>query len=245
MSRVVLITGAGHGIGAATARAFANQGDDVVVTDIDGHSAEQVAQEIRAAGNAATGHRLDVASDDEWELLSKVLREAGRGPAVIVNNAFQNVIAPAHELEPAGWHSTLDVSLGSIYRSMRTFHDTLTEACGSMVNVSSVHALMAWPGHPAYAAAKGGIVALTRQLSLDYAPAVRVNAVLPGSVDTRVWDTMDAAGVAAAELQASLRRFAQPEEIASVIVFLASEGASYVTGVSIPVDGGQTSSLYS
>lgn len=245
MSRVVLITGAGHGIGAATAQAFANQGDDVVVTDVDEDAAEQIAREIRERGGAATAYRLDVASDEEWQTLSRKLRAVGRGPAVIVNNAFHNVVAPAHELSPDGWHSTLDVSLGSIYRSMHTFHDTLTEARGSMVNVSSVHALMAWPGHPAYAAAKGGVVALTRQLSLDYAPAVRVNAVLPGSVDTRVWDTMDAAGVAAAELQASLRRFAQPEEIASVIVFLAGEGASYVTGVALPVDGGQTSSLYS
>lgn len=245
MKRVVCITGAGHGIGAATANAFAEQGDDVVVTDIHGAAAERVAREITERGGSATGHRLDVASDEEWAALSAALRAGGRAPAVIVNNAFRNVVAPAHELDSAGWHSTLDVSLGSIYRSMHTFHDTLTAARGSMVNVSSVHALLAWPGHPAYAAAKGGIVALTRQLSLDYAPEVRVNAVLPGSVNTRVWDGMDDDGVAAAEMQASLRRFAEPAEIASVIVFLAGEGASYVTGVSIPVDGGQTSSLYS
>ena len=243
MSRVVLITGAGHGIGAATAEAFARGGDDVVVTDVDADAAAQTADALRAAGLAATAHRLDVSSDAEWEALSTALRAQGRPPAVIVNNAFRNTVAPAHLLEEAAWAGILDVTLGSVYRSIRTFHDTLTEARGAVVNVASVHALLAWPGHPAYAAAKGGVVALTRQLSLEYAPHVRVNAVLPGSIETRVWDGVDAEGHEAARRKITLGRLGRAEEVASVIVFLASAGASYVTGVALPVDGGLTTTV--
>lgn len=243
MSRVVLITGAGHGIGAATARAFGAAGDDVVVTDVDEGAALETAGGLREAGLRATGHRLDVASDEDWARLSNELRATGRPPAVVVNNAFRNIVAPAHQLEPGEWQSILDVSLAGVYRSIRTFHDTLTDARGAMVNVASVHALLAWPGHPAYAAAKGGMVALTRQLSLDYAPHVRVNAVLPGSILTRVWDGVDPEGHESALRQATLGRFGRPDEIASVIVFLAGEGASYITGVALPVDGGMSTTV--
>ncbi|WP_022891633.1 SDR family NAD(P)-dependent oxidoreductase [Agromyces subbeticus] len=243
MNRVVLITGAANGIGAAVARAFAEQGDDVVVTDVDATTAADVARDIRERGGSATAHSLDVASDAAWQALSDELRAAGRAPAVLVNNAFRNTVAPAHELAPADWQATVDVTLGGVYRSVRTFHDALTAARGAVVNVASVHALLAWPGHPAYAAAKGGIVALTRQLSVEYAPHVRVNAVLPGSIATRVWESVDETARAAALRQATLGRFGLPEEIASVVVFLAGAGASYVTGVALPVDGGQSTTV--
>lgn len=243
MTRVVLITGAGHGIGAATSQAFAKAGDDVVVTDVDEHAAREVADALRADGHAATAHRLDVSSDEEWAALSADLRAQGRPPAVVVNNAFRNTVAPAHLLDSGTWSGILDVTLGGVHRSIRTFHDTLTDARGAVVNVASVHALFAWPGHPAYAAAKGGIIALTRQLSLEYAPHVRVNAVLPGSILTRVWDGVDTAGYDAALRQATLGRFGRPEEVAAVIVFLAGDGASYVTGVALPVDGGMTTTV--
>ncbi|MGH3703377.1 MAG: SDR family NAD(P)-dependent oxidoreductase [Agromyces sp.] len=243
MNRVVLITGAANGIGAAIAHTFADQGDDVVVTDLDAASAAEVARTIRAAGGSATAHALDVASDADWTALSEELRGAGRPPAIVVNNAFRNTVAPVHELDPADWQATVDVTLGGVYRSVRTFHDTLTAAHGAVVNVASVHALLGWPGHPAYAAAKGGIVALTRQLSVEYAPHVRVNAVLPGSIETRAWDSVDEAGRAAARRQATLGRFGRPEEVASVVVFLAGEGSSYVTGAALAVDGGQSTTV--
>lgn len=237
MKRTVLITGAGNGIGAATARAFGAAGDDVVVTDISLADAQAVAASIPHA----TAHMLDVSDSDSWSAISAELRATNRPPAVIVNNAFVHVSAPAHELAEEDWNRELSVTLSGVYRSMRTFHDTLTAARGSMVNVSSVHALVAWPGHPAYAAAKGGIVALSRQLSFEYAPHIRVNSVLPGSILTRVWDSVDHEGLAAAVRQASLGRLGRPEEVASAILFLASDAASYITGTSLVVDGGQTS----
>lgn len=237
------MTGAGHGIGAAVAQMFAARGDDVIVTDVDAEAAAKVAQLITSDGGMASAHRLDVASQSDWDSVAHELEGMHRLPSVVVNNAFRNVVAPAHELDSDGWESTLSVTLTSVYRSVRTFHDALVRNRGCLVNVSSVHALMAWAGHPAYAAAKGGMVALTRQLSMEYAPHVRVNAVLPGSIQTRVWDTVDAVAHAAAVKQSTLGRLGTPEEVASVVCFLASDEASYVTGIAVPVDGGQTSTV--
>lgn len=243
MMRTVLITGAGHGIGAAAARAFGNAGDDVVVTDIDVDAAQAVAAEIRATGAAATGNFLDVAAPEAWEALSRELRAAQRPPAVIVNNAFFQVAGVAHEQTETDWSKQLSVTLSSVYRSMHTFHDTLTAARGNMVNVSSVHGVLAWAEQPAYAAAKGGLISLTRQLSLDYAPHVRVNVVLPGAIQTRQWNHQSPEDRQRAERQATLQRLGTPEEVASVIQFLAGDGASYVTGASLLVDGGMTTTL--
>lgn len=239
----VFITGAGNGIGAATATAFAAAGHDVIVTDIDGAAAASVASDIVAAGGSATGHRLDVAEPEAWDDLAATLRQEGRSPAVVVNNAFTIVDAPAHEQTEAEWNRQLSVTLSSVYRSVRAFHDSLTVAGGSVVNVGSVHALVAWPVRPAYAAAKGGVIALTRQLSIDYAPRVRVNCVLPGSILTKVWDSVGEAGIEAAARQASLGRLGRAEEVASAILFLAGDGASYITGTTLVVDGGQTTSV--
>ncbi len=241
--RTVLVTGAGNGIGAAAARAFALAGDDVVVTDIDGVAAEGVAAQIREKGGRASSHALDVADPSAWDAISDDLRRADRAPAVVVNNAFLLIARAAHELDEDDWNRQIGVTLSAVYRSMHTFHDTLTAARGSMVNVASVHSLVAWPRHPAYAAAKGGVIALSRQLSVEYAPHVRVNCVLPGSIETRIWDAVDEAGREEAARQATLGRFGRPEEVAAAIVFLASEGASYITGASLVVDGGQTTRI--
>lgn len=231
---VVLVTGAGRGIGAATARRLAAAGNDVVVTDIDAAAAEDVASTI---GSTASAYRLDVGDQQSWTQLRSALGD--RLPSVIVNNAYVLIRGAAHELDESDWSTQLSVNLSGVYRSVRTFHDTVT----SMVNVASVHALVAWRGHPAYAAAKGGMVALSRQLSVEYAPRLRVNCVIPGSIQTRVWESADSATLEAAAKEASLGRLGRPEEVAEAIAFLASDAASYITGASLVVDGGQTSAV--
>ncbi len=238
--RQVLVTGAGNGIGRAAAAAFAAVGDDVIVTDIDEAASTAVAEEIIRAGGLATAHRLDVSSDAEWSRLVEGLDRTGRRVSVVVNNAFALEVAAAHRLDEASWSHQLSVSLSSVYRSMRAFHDALVATAGVVVNVASVHALQGFPGHPAYAAAKGGILALTRQLAVEYAPTIRVNAVVPGSIDTRVWDAVSDAARADAAQRIPLGRLGSAREVAAAIVFLASPEASYITGTSLVVDGGLT-----
>lgn len=237
--RFVLITGAGNGIGRAAAHAFAESGDAVLVTDIDEAAAARVAEQVAHGGGSASSYRLDVSSASEWQALANRLEREDKRVAVIVNNAFALDPRPADDLEEASWSHQLSVSLSSVYRSLRAFHAELSDG-GSIINVSSVHAFLGFPGHPAYAAAKGGIISLTRQLAVEYAPNIRVNAVVPGSIDTRVWDTVSEEGRIAAARNIPLGRLGQPEEVAAAILFLASPAASYITGTTLLVDGGLT-----
>lgn len=243
MTKAVLITGAAHGIGHATGVRFAQAGWHVVVSDIDLDAAEATVLELVSAGGSASAAHLDVALTQSWAALRAQLEAESLLPAVIVNNAYNIMVAPAHELSEDAWNLQVSVGMSSVYRSITAFHDCLTAARGSVVNVSSVHALAAWPGRPAYAAAKGGVLSLTRQLSLDYAPAVRVNAVIPGAIDTRAWDGVDDSARREQETHISLARFGRASEVASAIFFLASDEASYITGTSILVDGGLMSTV--
>jgi NAD(P)-dependent dehydrogenase (short-subunit alcohol dehydrogenase family) len=237
-ARCVVVTGGAHGIGAATVRAFIAAGDRVVIADVDNQAAQALADEL---GPAARAHHLDAASSDDWQELAASLRSDP--PAVIVNNAFRLETKAAHELSEASWQNQLDVTLGAVYRSIRTFHAELTAAGGSVVNVSSVHAIAGAPGHPAYAAAKGGVLALTRQLAAEYGPEIRVNSVLPGPILTRTWDgtTTDFRDAVAAGT--ALKRLGRADEVAAAIVFLASPQASFITGADLLVDGGQRTTM--
>lgn len=239
----VLVTGAAHGIGAAVAAALATRFDTVVAADIDLPAAEQVAGDIRSAGGDARAVGLDVGDDASWSAARRDLDDAGIVVSAVVNNAFTLTVAPAHELAPVDWDRQVSVDLGSVYRSVRTFHDTLTAQRGVIVNVASVHAIAGLPGHPAYAAAKGGMVALTRQLAVEYAPHIRVNAVLPGSILTRAWDRVGDADRTEHLRHIPLGRFGEPAEIAAAVAFLAGPESSYITATTLLVDGGLTASL--
>ena len=238
--RVALVTGAAWGIGAATARRFAEEGASVIIADIDEPAAERIAAELRGRGSDAQAVQCDVSSATDWARLAAVVRERHGRLDVLHNNAFALELAPAHLLEQRSWERQLAVDLSSVYLSVRTFLSDLQAVRGNIVNTSSVQARLGFRSHPAYAAAKGGIIALTRQLAVEYGPEVRVNAVLPGPIQTRSWDSASQADLERAATSTAAGRLGRPEEVAAAVAFLASDDASYITGTTLLVDGGYT-----
>jgi glucose 1-dehydrogenase len=238
--RVALVTGAASGIGAASAERLAAAGAAVAIVDRDGDGADRVTAAIEAAGGAALSLPADVAEAGDWaRVAAEVRRRLGR-IAVLHSNAAWYPVAPADELAEADWRRTLDVCLTATYLGVRELGADLRAERGAVVVTSSVHARFGLPGHSAYAAAKGGQLALARELAVEYAPEVRVNALVVGPVLTPLWDRV---GVAGPDRERAARstlvgRLGTPEEVAEAVLFLASPEASFITGAAIAVDGG-------
>ncbi|MEW1753265.1 SDR family NAD(P)-dependent oxidoreductase [Streptomyces angustmyceticus] len=236
-----LITGAGRGIGAATARRLAAEGARVLVTDLDGARAERVAAGIVEAGGTAEAMACDVG--DRAAVDAAVARAVERfgGLDVLVNNACRcHPDTPLFEDEPdEEWAADLDITLGGAFRCARAALPHLAAAGGrgAIVNIGSVNGIQDFGNH-AYSAAKAGLASLTRTLSGRAAPrGVRVNLVAPGTVDTPNWAGHEE-GLRRAAAAYPLGRVGRPEDIAAAVAYLASSDAAWVTGVTLPVDGG-------
>ena len=243
-STVVFVTGAGAGIGKATALAFAQLGASVVVTDIDGSRSALVADEISEAGGRAIPFALDVSDEKQ---VSDVVRDAfsrlGRLD-VLVNNAGVGARMPSTELPRDRWEHVLDIGLTGTFLCTRAAAKLMLEkGRGAIVNVSSIMGLSGgglYP-NPAYHAVKGALVNLTRAWALEWAPhGIRVNAVAPAFVNTAlVKPLMEDRTMRQAILDATpLGRLVEPEDVAAAIVFLASDAAAMITGHTLPIDGG-------
>ena len=227
--RVVVVTGAASGIGTAVARRCHAAGAHVVALDVNESS------DFGERSSVVVG---DVASAAVWDETAAVCRSLGRLD-VLVSNAATQISAPVVELAPADWDTQIAVNLTATFHGLRALLPLLQESRGSVVIVSSVHALVGLPGHPAYAASKAALIGLARQVAVDYAP-VRVNCVLPGPIHTPAWDVVDEHDQARSIAATVLKRFGEPDEVAAAIEFLASDGASYITGTTLVVDGGAT-----
>jgi 3-oxoacyl-[acyl-carrier protein] reductase len=235
LNQVVIVTGAGHGIGRAIAERFGAEGARIAVNDV---SAVRAAEVAAAIGPNALPVPADVSSKAAVELMfDQVLARFGRLD-VLVNNAG-NIHAARHFLEAdeVWWDQLLDVNLkGSFLCAHRAAHHMARQRAGVIINMSSGGATKAHRGNVAYDASKGGIEAMTRAMALDLAPyGVRVNAVVPGLI--RTYDLDEQSAVERGKV-VPLGRLGSPEDLAGPTVFLATEDARYITGACLVVDGG-------
>ena len=249
-SKVAIVTGAGSGMGRATSLMFARQGADVVVADVNGPGAEETVRLIKAdnAPGDAIGVTADVSDSAAVErMVSEALRAFG-GVDFLVNNAGIPLYAEIEDTREEDFERIVAVNLkGPFLCSKRVLPEMRRRGGGSIVSTSSLAAIQGLAGHLAYASSKAGLIQFTRSLAITAGrDGIRVNCILPGFVRTpqvtqvKSYDFDTEEGRRKAGSHNVLGRVAEPEEIASVTLFLCSDEASYISGVALPVDGGQS-----
>ncbi|NLR72001.1 glucose 1-dehydrogenase [Novosphingobium sp. ERN07] len=244
--KVAIVTGAGVGMGAATARLLAARGASVVVSDINAQTAAQTVETIRSAGGTAHAVRTDVADEAQVEaLVAETVATFGKLDCAVNNAAITPDVLPIHEADMAVFDKVLNVDLRSVMLCMKyEIRQILAQGTsGSIVNIGSVSSVRPQPNNAAYVAAKHGVIGLTKTGSLEYAGrGIRVNAVLPGAIDTPMLrGALETTGFTEADFAPALSlfgRFGKPEEVAEASAWLCSDASSYVTGHSLAVEGG-------
>jgi NAD(P)-dependent dehydrogenase (short-subunit alcohol dehydrogenase family) len=241
--KVALVTGAGSGIGRATALRFSAEGAQVACVDAVGDAATETARAITARGGEAIALAADITHEAACQqIVEATVARFGR-MTTLVNSAGVRPERRDPTPAPLEWERVLSVNLTGTYLASRAALPTLVASgAASITNLASIFGLVGGSTSSSYAASKGAIVNLTRQMALEWAPRVRVNCVCPGVIETPMTAGLrqDPAWAESVLKRYPLGRFGLPEEIAAAILYLASDESAFVTGVALPVDGGYT-----
>lgn len=237
--KVTIVTGAGSGIGRGAAQGFAKHGAEIICADIVG--AEDVAREIRLTGGTAQARTLDVRDADGWRSLVESVVERHGTIDILVNNA--GIAVPGDtvvDIDEEGWSRVLDVNAKGVWLGMKHVLPVMVaNQAGKICNVASTAAHIGLPDAAAYCASKGAVLALTRQAGVQYATQnIQINSVSPGTTWTGIQRDVTDAQRRAFLKMTPINRFAEPQEVAGVILFLCSPTSSFMTATDVVVDGG-------
>jgi len=239
-NKVALVTGGGRGIGRAIILALAKEGTDIVACDINLENLEEVAKEIEKLGRKVLVLKADVSKISEVEEMVKKALDKFTKIDILVNNAGitrDNLILRMSEEE---WDQVLDINLKGTFNCLKTVTRPMMKArSGSIINIASVVGIMGNPGQANYAASKAGIIGLTKSAAKELASrGINVNAIAPGFIETTMTEALGDEAKERLTSQIPLKRLGETTDVANLVVFLASDDASYITGEVIKVDGG-------